>query len=478
VWGFLLSKRGINSSVIAENNRVYATHSEENIDSTDMGRVVCIDARGSGDVTATHEVWRQDGIPAGYASPLLDNNRLYVMTNFGVLHCFDAESGEEHWRHVVGRVGKGSPVLADGKIYVPTVNANFAILRDAGDKAETLATMGFESESGAVVELFGSPAIGGGRVVFFTSDEAVCLGDSGRVKAPGSDTPALVVAKKPTISAGSSAAALQIHPCEVLLRPGQEVKFRTAAFDALGQPLEPGPAEWSCAGPGGEIDSAGLFSARAGTGSTGVITAKQGDLVATARVRIVPELPVTEDFESFGDGQMIDWWIGASKAKHSVETIEGSRVLKKLADDRGPAFNRSRVYITPPLKAGYTVQADVMGEQQGRRRGDVGVINSRYRLEMFGRVKRLRVMSWVPGPRFEERVDFTWEPDRWYTMKLRVVPEGDQARVQAKVWPRNEEEPAQWTIDAVDPQPNLEGSAGIYAFSMAPLYYDNVKITK
>ncbi|MHC4354592.1 MAG: hypothetical protein ACYS0H_17955, partial [Planctomycetota bacterium] len=98
---------------------------------------------------------------------------------------------------------------------------------------------------------------------------------------------------------------------------------------------------------------------------------------------------------------MIPWWIGVSKAKHAIESRDGSRVLKKIADDRGPIFNRSRVYITPPLKAGYTVEADVLGEKVGRRRGDAGLINCRYRLELFGMVPRLRVMSWVPGPRFE-----------------------------------------------------------------------------
>ena len=36
-----------------------------------MGRVICIDGRGHGDVTKTDELWRCDGIDAGFASPLL-----------------------------------------------------------------------------------------------------------------------------------------------------------------------------------------------------------------------------------------------------------------------------------------------------------------------------------------------------------------------------------------------------------------------
>ncbi len=75
--------------------------------------------------------------------------------------------------------------------------------------------------------------------------------------------------------------------------------------------------------------------------------------------------------------------------------------------------------------------------------------------------------------------------------RVRIVPnlpisedfesyaEGDQARLYAKVWPRDEAEPEQSTLEAVDPQPNLEGSGGIYAYSpLAPVYYDNVKISR
>ena len=44
-----------------------------------------------------------DGIDAGYASPLLHDGRLYVMSNSGVLHCFDAVSGKKYWQFNAGR---------------------------------------------------------------------------------------------------------------------------------------------------------------------------------------------------------------------------------------------------------------------------------------------------------------------------------------------------------------------------------------
>ena len=118
-----------------------------------------------------------------------------------------------------------------------------------------------------------------------------------------------------------------------------------------------------------------------------------------------------------------------SKTKYALETVDGSKALKKIADQRGPIFNRSHVFITPPLKPGYTIRADVMGVEEEQRRGDVGLINDRYTLEMFGATGRLRVVSWIPGPRFEKAIDFPTSPGRWYTMILRVDLEGSQSHV-------------------------------------------------
>ena len=472
VWGFQLSQRGLNSSVVVDGYRVYATHSEENHDSTEMGRVVCIDARGEGDITKTHELWRQDGVPAGYASPLFHDGRLYVLNNFGLLQCFNGETGDEIWQQSVGRIGKGSPIWADGKIYVPTVEGNFSILEDAGSEARLLDTLSVEAKEG-VVEIFGSPAVSDGRVVFFTTSEAICMGTK---NAGPQDVEAPSLAEETPADADAALAHLQIRPAEILTKPGETTQFAAVGFDKNGRALGSAEVTWSYAGSGGSIGEDGNFTPEKNAGSIGMVTAKSGDLTAVARVRVVPELPISEDFDSYEDGGMIPWWIGVSKAKHAIETRDGTKVLKKLADDRGPIFNRSLAYITPPLETGYTVQADVMGNKEGRMRGDVGLINARYVFELMGNVQRLRVVSWVPGPRFEERMDFAWEPDRWYTVKCRVDLVDGKALPRVKVWPRDEAEPESWTLEAEDPQPNLEGSAGIYAYSMAPLYYDNLRV--
>jgi outer membrane protein assembly factor BamB len=473
VWGFNLSQRGVNSSVVVDGYRVYASHGDENFDSTAMGRVVCIDGRGSGDITKTHEIWRRDGLEVGYSSPLLHGGRLYVVENSGVLHCLDAASGKDIWRQSVGRIGKGSPVWVDGKIYATTADGRVTIVEDAGDKAKVLDRATFRAKGPGAVEMFGSPAVSDGRVVFFTTQEMICLGHDPKpqtVQIPGRP-------KEPPVDPAASPALIQVLPAEVLLKPGAAVEFQAIGVDKLGRRLKPLQAHWSYSSKAGTIAADGKFHAAAGqSGSIGEVIARHGNASGSARVRIVPELPIAENFDSPPGGNLPAWWVGISKIKYAIDNVGGSMALKKIADDRGPIFNRSHVFITPPLKPGYTVQADVMGIQERQRRGDVGVINGRYTLELFGDLQRLRVVSWVPGPRFEKRVDFPWQPGRWYTTKLRVDLQNGEAHPRAKVWPRGQAEPSAWTLEAADPQPNLEGSAGLYANSMAPVYFDNVQV--
>ena len=177
VWGFTLSQRGINTSVIVSGTKVYASHSEENIDNTEMGRIVCIDATGTGDVTQTHELWHHDAVNVGYTSPTLNAGRLYIVDNSANLHSLNADTGEIHWSHSIGKVGKGSPVWADGKLYVTEVNGTFAILQPNEGTCESLSIQEISrAEEDHYVEIYGSPAIADGRIYFTTEERLYCIG--------------------------------------------------------------------------------------------------------------------------------------------------------------------------------------------------------------------------------------------------------------------------------------------------------------
>lgn len=43
---------------------------------------------------------------------------IFIATTYGVLGCFDAKTGDQYWEEEFGQGFYGSPMIADGKVYV------------------------------------------------------------------------------------------------------------------------------------------------------------------------------------------------------------------------------------------------------------------------------------------------------------------------------------------------------------------------
>ena len=468
VWEFELSKRGINvSPVVDDAGRVLVSHSEENVDEATLGRVVALDGAGSGDITATGELWRWNRNKAGFPSPALHDGRVYIVSNQGNLAAVDAATGDLHWELSIGTVGKASPVWADGKLYAPETNGHFAIVRPADDSAEILARHELRMPDGRrYAEFYGSPAIAYGRIYFTTEEGLYCLGDK--------DAP-LEVAPSPPPGLGDEgpakgpATTLQVSPAEVTAKPGESHDFEVYAFDALGRALGPVEATLTLRGIDAEL-AGGSVTIPADAGfAAGALVASSGDLEAEARFRVFPPLPWSEDFS----GGKRSAWIGGGR--YDVTEENGDSILIKPVAERG--LLRSPLLLGPPSLGNYTIQADVRLSQQGRRKSDAGMINSGYILDLLGIHQRLQIRSWSAQLRVESAADFEVEMDQWYTMKLQVESDDDEARIRGKVWARSADEPADWTVTAVDPHPIRNGSPGLLGYSPSVVSYDNVLIT-
>lgn len=475
VWKFHLSKGAIQSSVIVSGNRVYATHGRENLDNEVLGRIVCIDATGAGDVTQTHEVWRHDGLEDGYASPTLHGGRLFVVSNEGDLYCLDADSGNEYWRFNLGKVGKGSPVWADGKIYATEVNGSFHIIQPMEKEAKSLDSRQLPFNDKRFAEIYGSPAVAYGRVYFSSEVGVFCLGDKNK---PFRVTTSKPVALSEEIADNNATAThIQAVPAEIWSRAGKPVTYTVRSFDAHGRRLADVGAQFSLENLAGEIDKNGKFTPDANAGNqAGYVVARVGALESKARVQIAVDLPWNIDFESekFVVDKHPPLWPGTWK--FVVKELRGNKVLMKPPSKRN--LKRHNLYLGPPDMSGYTIQADVKGTKVKRRSPDMGIIANRYYLDFMTKKKRLQVRSWPATLRMMKEIRFDWDPEAWYTMKLRVDIKDGRAVVKGKVWPRDQQEPETWTITAVDPHPNTHGSPGLYGDAVTPIYFDNVKITR
>lgn len=474
LWSFRLSKGAIQSSVVVDGDKVYACHGRENFDNENSGRIVCIDANGRGDITDTNEVWRYDAIDVGYTSPLLHGGRLYVVTNAGNLHALDAATGKEYWTFNLGTVGKGSPVWADGKILTTEVNGRFHIIQPGDKSASALDSKQIAFDETRPAEIYSSPAVAYGRIYFATEKGLFCLGDKKGKFTVSSNS--VVALKEEAPDRNAQVAHIQIVPAETWIYANQSVNFKVRTFDSKGRKLGASTARsFTLNNLSGRIDNNGKFKPNKRVGNQGGhVTARIGDLESHARVMVSSELPITEDLESYEVDKNIPLWPGAWK--FLVKEMDGNKVLMKPPSKRN--LKRHNLILGPPDMTNYTIQADIMGTKDKRRRPDMGLIANRYYLDLMGRKQRLQIRSWPAELRMMKQIDFKCEPDVWYTMKLGVDIEDDKAIIKGKVWPKDEKEPGVWTITAEDPHPNLYGSPGLYGDAVTNIYYDNIKITR
>lgn len=493
VWGLKISGGPVNSSPVVGGNLVYICGGEENVGSNTIGCVVCVDA---GDIKdgKPKEVWRRNGVKVKFTTPILHGDRLYVCDDIARLYCFDAKGGKVLWKHHYGSGARGSPVWGDDKIYVPEFNGKFHILQPGPDGCTELSKTAFPSPDGSDVEVYANPTVANGCVFFSTRDETYCIGKKDRQAS----TASLVPPPKESPVGDTKPAWLQIVPADVVVQPGDSVTFKVNVFDAHGVPLSTMvQGKWSLPSPPlppgakapppalkGKIDDGKLAVDGSVPIQAGSVLFQADGLAVKARVRVVPRLPYSQTFAKLPDGTVPPGWVNAA-GKFAVRTLkDGSKVLAKVAATSNPLLARANAYLGPPQWTDYTIEADVRDEQKGKDLPDVGVVGNRYTLMLVGNTQSLRLVSWDAIPRVDQTIRFPHKAGVWYRMKLTVDVQKDQALCRGKVWPREEMEPKDWSVEVVDPAPNREGSPALYGYLagyiegqwMTEAYFDNVRI--
>ncbi|MGL4555631.1 MAG: PQQ-binding-like beta-propeller repeat protein [Gemmataceae bacterium] len=512
VWSheFVDNHEAVNCTPVIKGDKIWVGHGEENA-ANNQGRVVCIDGAKVKDGKPT-ELWRYDGVKVKFASPVLHEGLLYVCDEAGKLFCFDADKGGAPlWEFAYGVSTKGSPIWADGKIYISEVDSLFHILKPTKEGCTSLSSVRFRGKAGVKTELHGTPAISDGRIYFTTTNQLVCIGnkDSGPVKV---ELPPEV--KEP--EGKGPATHIQVVPADATLKPGEGVEFKAYAYDANGRKVGEAEAAWEPAGIRPPVYPIGLVAPKAVAGPApppvagklsqangkattftaaemppaqfGRVVAKVGKLAGEARVRVVPVLPYALDFEKVPVGRTPGAWVNTAGKFAVVMGPDGTLALRKRNDSSNPLVARANAYIGAPDLKDYAVQADVYTSKVRGNMADLGVGASRYTLLLAGNDQVLRLNTWdaLYGGRVKTEAAFKWEPGTWYTMKVTASVKDGKGVIKGKVWPRGQAEPEKWTLELEDPLPNDGGAPLVYAFANGTIddknpgpesFFDNVKVT-
>lgn len=494
VWRMPITVGGVCASPVLHGNTLIAVHGTENLDSSEGGRMLAIrlgaapeaGRPGPAEIGPSHELWR-NGLCSFSSSPVLVGNRVYITDYTGELACVNADTGAVLWtKKLAASQIHASPVWGDGKLYVPMASGAFYIIRPSDAGPEELARVQLEGEC------LGQPAIANGRVYVHTTERLYCFQRPGGARDPRAPVTPSTLRATPIQPPPGSPARLQIVPAEIILVPGESASFTARILDANGALIESGPAEikWTlnprfdaAAGPGGQL----VAPASAKPGAAELEGEYRG-LKAVVRARIVPRIALSEDFESTNlsqsrEGTTFDHyafppphWLGG-RLKWEVVEKDGGKVLAQTLDNA--IFQRTMTTIGHPESRNYTMQVDIMSDGNRRMMSSAGVVNQRYLILLKGNHQEIEISSNME--RIKESVPFRWQPGAWYRLKTRVDNQSDgSAVVRAKAWPRDETEPAEWSIEVVHRKGHPRGAPAIYGFvpqSRFHVYLDNITVT-
>ena len=480
VWKYQMSVGGVNSSALLYGpDTLIAIHGKENLDSSEIGRMVALDLRSGVPASGKQVVlpkaserWRND-LVAFTSSPVLVGDTVYQTVLTGELVAVDARTGNKLWHEKLAPSQvHASPAFGDGKLYVPMANGSFHVLQPTFSGCDRLSEIQLDGSC------LGAPAIANGRVYVHTT---------GKLYAFEAVKPApLGIAKM-----------VAIRPADVVVREGEPVRFDLVGLDASGREVEnlhgflslladardsvePGPISttldnWTSSSP--------LLLSGVAPGSRTIRwqCSEAPGLSATARLRVVPQIPYTDGFDAEFRGDSLtarprSWWIGAGK-KWEIMSRDGENVLAKTI--KNPLFQRTMSYIGHPDDRDYTIQVDILTDGNRRGKSSAGLVNQRYLVSLKGNHQELEVSSTVELLKVTKK--FPWKSGAWYTLKVRVQHDAaaDVTVVEVKCWPRDEAEPDEWTMSVEHPRGSAHGSPGIWGFvpqSRHRVYLDNLVV--
>lgn len=140
------------------------------------GGSVAVKAGGRGDVTKSHVLWTSR-VTSYVATPLLHEGHLYWIDDRGQAFCSSAATGAEVYRQRVAEITSGgrpvyaSPVMADGRLYVVT-RWNGTLVLPAAPRYEILGQNRFEGDES---DSSGTPAVSNGEMFIRSGEFLYCV---------------------------------------------------------------------------------------------------------------------------------------------------------------------------------------------------------------------------------------------------------------------------------------------------------------
>jgi outer membrane protein assembly factor BamB len=113
---------------------VYVANGQDPEHGEGVGHLYAIDGTKRGDITKTGQIWHYGEIRRSISTGAVYNGMVFYADFSGFLHCLDAKTGKQHWKHDMLAAIWGSPMVIDGKVYLGDEDGDIVILEASPTK--------------------------------------------------------------------------------------------------------------------------------------------------------------------------------------------------------------------------------------------------------------------------------------------------------------------------------------------------------
>ncbi len=160
----VLSRSSIIASPVFADGRVFVAMGQSPGHGNGPSLIHAISPNGQGDVTdESGRLWTSREVGRVVGTPIVKDGLLYVGDLGGTVHCLDAATGAQLWKHETNDEIWGSLLLAGDRLYVGNVGGFMTVLR-AGRRKELLAEIEMDAP------LYSRPAVVGDALYLATAN--------------------------------------------------------------------------------------------------------------------------------------------------------------------------------------------------------------------------------------------------------------------------------------------------------------------
>ncbi|MEJ2111726.1 MAG: PQQ-binding-like beta-propeller repeat protein [Acidobacteriota bacterium] len=164
------NRNSLIATPVFSDGNIYLANGQDPENGSGEGHMYSIDPSKRGDITQTGRIWHNDQIRRTVSTAAITDEFVFIPDFAGFFNCLDKTTGKSLWEYDALAAIWGSPLVADGKVYLGDEDGDIAVFEIAG-KMNVLSEINMGSS------VYSTPVAANGVLYIMTHDTLYAIVD-------------------------------------------------------------------------------------------------------------------------------------------------------------------------------------------------------------------------------------------------------------------------------------------------------------